>query len=298
MKQVVIVSGKGGTGKTSITACLANLAANDAAWHTPVLVDADVDAANLSLVISPEVHRQVPYSGGLTAVIDQEACISCGACESVCHFSAIRHENDRYQVDPFGCEGCTLCQRVCPAGAIIMIRQENGRWYQSGTRFGECFHADLYPGQGNSGKLVTVIRKQAEQWTRNQGQKLMLIDGPPGIGCPVMAAVTGIDLAVIVTEPSASGLHDLGRILQTLYHFRVPSLVVVNKSGMNGEAESRLATFCQQERLPIVGRIPFTHQFVNAMINQQTLLEHEPDGTAADALRLIWNVIKQTLDKD
>jgi MinD superfamily P-loop ATPase len=211
MKQITVISGKGGTGKTTILASLAALV------KRAVLVDADVDAADLHLLLKPQVRRREPFVASQVALIDPEKCDPCGKCAEACRFEAIRD----LQVDPISCEGCGVCFHVCPRGAILMKEVQSGEWFISQTRYGPMVHAKLGVAQENSGKLVTLVRKEAQRIAREGGYPLILIDGPPGIGCPVIASLGGVDAVLVVTEPSLSGIHDLERVLGVSRHFQV-----------------------------------------------------------------------------
>ena len=231
MRQLVVLSGKGGTGKTTVTAALAHLASRET---SVVLADADVDAANLELLLSPTRKEQHTFTSGQLAVIDEALCAGCGTCEAVCRFDAVhppaRAGDFAFRVDASACEGCAACHYQCPEDAIRMEPRRSGLWFRSETRFGPLLHARVFAGQENSGKLVTLVKQQARDLARRTGRELVLVDGPPGIGCPVIAAVSGADLALMVAEPSVSGIDDLRRALATARRFRVPSLVVINKA--------------------------------------------------------------------
>ncbi len=288
MKQLVILSGKGGTGKTTVAAALAHLAAREL---SVVLADADVDAANLELVLSPERQEEHPFTGGKVAVIDPEKCIGCGVCKAACRFDAVHSLPDaRYRVDPLACEGCAACFYRCPGEAIRMEERESGRWYRSRTRFGPLFHARLFPGQENSGKLVTLVKQQARLWALDTGADLVLVDGPPGIGCPVISASAGADLALLVAEPTVSGVHDLERILATTDHFGVPAQVVLNKADLNPGRANEIRAFCARREVPVVGSIPYDVVVTEAMVQGRTVTEHA-DGPVSRALAEVWERI-------
>ncbi len=288
MKQLVILSGKGGTGKTTVAAALAHRASRE---RSVVLADADVDAANLELVLSPECQEEHPFTGGKVAVIDPERCAGCGVCEAACRFDAIHPLPDsRYRVDPLACEGCAFCFFRCPAKAIRMEERESGRWYRSQTRFGPLFHARLFPGQENSGKLVTLVKQQARLWALDAGADLVLVDGPPGIGCPVISASAGADLALLVTEPTVSGVHDLARILATTDHFGIPAQVVLNKADLNPGRADEICAFCARRGVPVVGSIPYDVAVTEAMVQGRTVTEYT-DGPVSRALAEVWERI-------
>ncbi len=246
MKQLVILSGKGGTGKTSLAAAFAHLAhAGPLPLHA-VLADADVDAANLELVLHPQRLETRDFTGGSVAVIDPESCQSCGVCEQVCRFDAIGLEDEFYTVDPIACDGCAACMYQCPEEAIRMEPRVAGRWYRSESRFGPLFHADLYPAQENSGKLVTLVKQNARLCALDNDLPILIVDGPPGIGCPVISAAAGASLALIVAEPTVAGIHDLKRVLQTTTHFRIPALVVINKADIYPQGAAEIEAVCAE----------------------------------------------------
>lgn len=287
MKQILVLSGKGGTGKTSVTAALAHLASADA---TLVLADADVDAANLELVLHPELEEMTPFQGGAKAVIDAESCTRCGRCAEVCRFEAVLIHGEGYRVDPVACEGCAACHYQCPEGAIAMIPAQAGEWYRSRTPWGMLFHARLFPGEENSGKLVTTVKQHANLWALNHGADYVLTDGPPGIGCPVIAATAGVQFALLVTEPTISGLHDLERILDTVTHFGVAAAVIVNKWDLNPERAAEIGEFCRERGLSLIGRIPYDEVVTRAMVGGQPVTA-VTDGPVAAELRRVWRAV-------
>ncbi|MEJ2556968.1 MAG: ATP-binding protein, partial [Anaerolineae bacterium] len=235
MKQLVILSGKGGTGKTSVAATFAHMAAEGDQPVRAILADADVDASNLELVLSPRVLEAHDFMGGGVAIIDPDACEGCDVCVEVCRFDAIGRmdtgEGSLF-VDSIACDGCAACVYQCPTQAIHMEQQVAGQWFRSNSRYGPLFHAALRPAQENSGKLVTMVKQQARLLALDEGYDLVIVDGPPGIGCPVISAASGADLALIVAEPTAAGIHDLERVLQTTEHFNLPALVCINKADL------------------------------------------------------------------
>lgn len=293
MKQIVILSGKGGTGKTTIAAALAHLASQTGA---AIMVDADVDASNLELVLSPIIQEEADFSSGKKASIDPTLCTACGRCAELCRFDAILPGADAYRVDQLACEGCALCFYRCPAEAIRMDETISGRWFRSDTRFGPLFHARLHPGEENSGKLVTLVRQKALQLGRNTRADWVIIDGSPGIGCPVIAAATGADLALLVTEPTISGIHDLQRILKTTEHFRISSLVCVNKADINPMRSREIADFCRERGIPVVAQIPYDDVVTRAMVRGQTVMEYGDSAVAAQ-VRHVWERIQETLSE-
>jgi MinD superfamily P-loop ATPase len=291
LKQIVILSGKGGTGKTSVAAAFAHLAANGIGQPRTVLVDADVDASNLELVLSPHVQETNEFKGGQVALIDQELCEGCGVCAELCRFDAISEENGVYTVHPIACEGCALCFYQCPNGAVRTEEQVAGLWFRSQSRYGPLFHAALWPAQENSGKLVTLVKQQGRLLAMDEGRDLVLVDGPPGIGCPVISAAAGADLALIVAEPTAAGIHDMARALATTEHFGVPSLVCINKADLYPEGTTEIEEFCEQQGLPVVGRLPFDTVVTEAMVQGQPVTAYRPDSPVSQALLAAWEQV-------
>lgn len=300
MKQLVILSGKGGTGKTSVAAVFAHLAYVGPLPVQAVLADADVDAANLELVLQPRKLEEHEFFGGAVAVIDDSLCQGCGTCEQVCRFDAILppgSENSMsYRVDPIACDGCAACVYQCPEQAIHMEVQLAGRWFRSESRYGSLFHAELRPAQENSGKLVTLVKQQARLLGLDTGAGLVIIDGPPGIGCPVISAASGADLALVVTEPTAAGIHDMERVLELARHFRLPALVCINKADIYRAGADRIQDFCQQNNIEVVGSIPFDATVSRAMVHGEPVTAYLPDAPASRALIRIWQRVAALLD--
>ena len=291
MKQLVILSGKGGTGKTTVAAALAHLASQE---MSIVLADADVDAANLELVLDPTKREMKDFAGGKMAVITSDKCTACGTCYKVCRFEAIMPGDEAYQVDSLACEGCASCFYQCPEEAIRMEEQQDGQWFRSDTRFGPLFHAHLFAGQENSGKLVTLVKQQARLLAQDAETELLLVDGPPGIGCPVISACTGMDLALHVVEPTVSGVHDLQRIMATTDHFGVPSLVAINKADLNPGRADEIAAFCAGRGVKVVGHIPYDTVVTEAMVRGLPVTAYT-DGPVAEALGKVWKRVKDEL---
>lgn len=287
MKQLVVLSGKGGTGKTTVTAALAHLASQE---RSLVLADADVDAANLELVLDPVQQEVHDFWSGKLAVIDPEACTACGRCAEVCRFEAVV-AGDVYRVDPLACEGCATCSYQCPVEAISMHEQHAGRWFRSETRFGSLFHAHLFAGRENSGKLVTTVKQQASVYALDAKAALLLVDGPPGIGCPVISASVGADLALLVVEPTVSGAHDLERVLATTEHFGVPAVAAINKADLNPARSDQIAAYCSERGIEVVGRIPYDTVVTEAMVAGQPVTAVE-DGAVSRALHEVWEGCK------
>ncbi len=298
MKQLVILSGKGGTGKTSLAAAFAYLAHTGPFLLKAVLADADVDAANLELVLHPERLETHDFTGGSVAVIDPQLCQGCGNCAQACRFDAVILPTDTqpaYDVDAIACDGCAACVYQCPEDAIHMEPQKAGRWYRSESRYGPLFHADLYPAQENSGKLVTLVKQNARLLALDTSSQVVIVDGPPGIGCPVIAAAAGADLAVIVTEPTVAGVHDLKRILQTTTHFRIPALVVVNKVDIYPQGAAEIEAICAELGVELIGRIPFDPTVTEAMLNGEPVTAYRPEAPSSQALTAIWQSVAARL---
>jgi len=294
MRQLVILSGKGGTGKTSLAAAFAHLAYAGPSVLQAVLVDADVDAANLDLVLRPNRRETHDFTGGSVAMIDPQLCQGCGNCEQVCRFEAIvlpTHTQPAYAVDAIACDGCAACVYQCPEDAIHMEPQTAGRWYRSESRYGPLFHADLYPAQENSGKLVTLVKQNARLLALDTNSQVVIVDGPPGIGCPVIAAAAGAYLALIVTEPSLAGIHDLGRILQTTTHFHIPALVIINKTDIYLEGTTQIEAVCSELGIEVIGRIPFDPAVTEAMINGEPTTAYRPEAPASQAMTAAWQIV-------
>lgn len=290
MHEIIIISGKGGTGKTSITAAFAHLAANH------VICDLDVDAPDLHLLLAPRYVEMHEFISGNEAVIDPEKCENCLDCIDRCRFDAITENGRAPVVNPLKCEGCKVCVTFCPAGAIDYPEKNCGQWYISDSRMGPMIHAQLEPGEENSGKLVTLLRKQAKEKAQAEGRELILSDGPPGIGCPVISALGGNDLAVIVTEPTPSGRHDLERVFGLCRHFRTPAGVIINKFDLNLDQTEKIDAWCHDNDIPVFARVPHDEAFTRAMVQGQVITEYESAGLA-DEIRKAWNNITQYLTR-
>lgn len=283
MKEVVLISGKGGTGKTSLTAAFASFAPN------AVLVDCDVDAADLHLVLTPTVQDTHDFIGGKTVRIRPGKCTGCGQCVALCRFKAIEtNAPGQPQIDPFACEGCGVCAHFCPASALTLEDSCNGQWFRSQTRFGPLIHARLGTAAENSGKLVALIRRNARELAQTTGAGLLLVDGPPGIGCPVIASLAGADHVVIVTEPTVSGAHDLARVLTLTRQFQVPSSVVINKADLYPELAEQIARDAQTASVSVLGRLPYDPIITQAQLAGQSVIEYS-DGPMAHAIAGIWH---------
>jgi len=295
MKELVVISGKGGTGKTSVVASFAALAEN------PVLADCDVDAADLHLVLAPEVIKRGDFSGGSKAIIDPSKCTSCGVCKELCRFDAIIADGQpgvkretAYDVERLSCEGCGVCAWFCPEDAIAMVEVINGEWFISDTRFGPMSHAALGIAEENSGKLVTLVRTRAKVLARERGRELIIVDGSPGIGCPVIASVAGADAALVVTEPTLSGVHDTGRVGELLNHFGIKAFVCVNKWDINPRIAGEIETMAREYGMEAVGRIRYDDAVTRAQVEGVSLVEYADDGAARD-VKEVWETLLRYL---
>jgi len=282
MREIAVVSGKGGTGKTTITASFAALAQN------LVIADCDVDAPDLHLLLHPETVETQEFQGPKLAVIDKTKCIECGSCKDSCRFDAI---TDAFEAVPFLCEGCGVCAIVCPEEAIDLKERISGHAFISKTKYGMLAHARLDPGEANSGKLVTLVRHNAKGIAEKAKHDLILIDGPPGIGCPVIASVTGVNAGLVVAEPTMSGIHDLKRALQLLNHFNVLPFVCINKSDINTENTGKIVDFCESKRLEVAGKIPFDPIVTEAMVAGKTVVEYSPTNMVSREIESMWKRI-------
>jgi MinD superfamily P-loop ATPase len=295
MKEIVVISGKGGTGKTSLVASFAVLAGK------LVLADCDVDAADLHLVLEPEIIKRENFSGGSRAKIISKKCSACGKCLKVCRFNAIslngqgNHKVEKtYQVDPIACEGCGVCNFFCPENAIDFSMAVNGEWYVSDTRTGPMVHAKLGIAEENSGKLVSLVRTQAKKIAQEQKHDIVLIDGSPGIGCPVIASITGADLVLVVTEPTLSGMHDLERVADLTKHFNIKTLVCINKWDINPEISHKIEDMSKHRNLNMAGKIRYDQSVTKAQIQKQAIVEYTENGIAND-INEVWKNVNKML---
>ncbi|MDZ7698554.1 MAG: 4Fe-4S binding protein [Deltaproteobacteria bacterium] len=279
MKEIVIISGKGGTGKTSIIAAFSSLAENK------VLCDADVDAADLHLIMDPDIQERHDFSSGHTARIDQGKCTACGLCVDLCRWNAISKD---FVVDPIECEGCGVCCYFCPEEAIEFPMNTCGEWYLSETRFGPMAHARLGIAEENSGKLVAMIRQEGKKLAEKEGLDLLLTDGPPGIGCPVIASMGGASAVLIVAEPTVSGRHDMERVAELAAFFKIPAMVSINKFDLNPEQGEAIEAFAREKGVKVLGRVPFDPAFTKAMVQGQTIFEYDADAQGSEAVRTLW----------
>jgi MinD superfamily P-loop ATPase len=284
--EIAIISGKGGTGKSSISAALATLA------ERAVVADCDVDAANLYLIFNPTIEEEYIYIAGQKAVIDESQCTNCGFCMRHCRFGAITKTDGSIRINETLCDGCKLCSRVCPYDAISMVENNKSRMYAGQFRNGEMVYGRLAPGEENSGKLVNMVREEARQIAKEKSLETIIIDGPPGIGCAVISTITGVDHVVIVTEPTLSGLHDLERTVEMVSKFNLKVWILVNKFDLNEEISNRIETYCNEKRLAFAGKIPFDKQVVEAMVQCKSIVEYAPESRISALLTDIYTKIR------
>ena len=281
-----MISGKGGTGKTSITASLASIAKN------AVFADCDVDAADLFLILKPEIKRTMGFHGLQVAQIDHDKCIECKKCVQSCRFDAI---DKRIIVKKTFCEGCGVCEYICPVDAIKLVDRESGFSYISDTRFGPMAHAKLKTAEEASGKLVTVVRENAKKIAEDKNKDLIIIDGPPGIGCPVISAITGVDLVLIVTEPTLSGIKDMERIIDVADHFEIPALVCINKYDINIDNSNNIIRYCKNKKVEVVGKLPYDTEITKALIKEENIIEYNPNSVLSKEIKKMWDNIKEKI---
>jgi MinD superfamily P-loop ATPase len=285
VKELVVLSGKGGTGKTTIVGSLAALAKNK------VLTDCDVDAADLHLLLQPETVSTNEFWSGKTAVIDTKRCTECGLCIDICRYGAI---SDGYEVDAISCEGCGFCCNVCPADAIEMKENMAGHWFVSNTKYGPLVHAKLGIAQENSGKLVATVRRNARALAKEKNFDLIISDGPPGIGCPVISSLSGSNLALLVTEPTLSGIHDLERVIGTCQHFGVPAVICINKYDINEENSRAIEDNCKRLGAEVISRIPFDNVVTEALVHGVPVIEYS-DGKVSKQIAKLWTTAAKSL---
>jgi len=289
MKELAVISGKGGTGKTTITAAFAALAENK------IIADCDVDAADLHIIMEPKIQSQGDFIGGNVPVINQNPCTQCGLCRELCRFDAI---NEVYRVEKVNCEGCGVCYTFCSEQAIDFNPVVSGEWYISKTRFGTLVHASLGVAEENSGKLVSLVRQKAKIVAEQEGKNIIIIDGAPGIGCPVISCLAGTDLVLVITEPTLSGLHDLKRAVELSAHFKVPSLVSINKYDLNVDMTKDIEKYCQENNLNLIAKIPYDEEVLKALLQKKSIIEYS-NSTAAKIIKDMWSDIisKLTVEK-
>ncbi|HID93184.1 MAG TPA: 4Fe-4S dicluster domain-containing protein [bacterium (Candidatus Stahlbacteria)] len=303
MKQITVISGKGGTGKTVVTGSLAVLAKNK------VMVDCDVDAADLHLLLHPQIEEQHEFKGGRLAVIDKDKCTGCGKCKEVCRFEAIREDRSKkqearnkhshfplltshYYIDPLSCEGCGTCSLVCLEEAITLKEEITGEWFVSQTKYGKLVHAKLGIAEENSGRLVTMIRQKAQDIALQEGLDYVIIDGPPGIGCPVIASLSGVDIAMVVTEPTLSGIHDMKRVIGVCEHFGIKTYVCINKFDLSLTNTKRIENFCQSRGIPILAYIPFDEEVIDSVVEGKPAVEYV-QGKTLNSIESIWERLEK-----
>ncbi len=288
MKEITILSGKGGAGKTSVAAAIASVAKN------AVFCDTDVDAADMHLIFNPEVKETHIFYGAWVASIDEEKCTNCGICKTHCHFDAIHYkEGGGLYINPFQCEGCRLCERVCPAMAISSERSENNHWYVSNSRFGPFVHAKMGPGEENSGKLVSEVRNKAKSIAKEQNADFIINDGPPGIGCSAISSVTGTDGVLLVAEPTRSGLHDAERLVELVRSFNIPLFALINKCDINPEITQLIEEYLKEQEIPVLGKWSFDTNIVESMIDRKTVVEFAPDSESALMIQSVWKQLAE-----
>ncbi|MGI5882126.1 MAG: ATP-binding protein [Dethiobacteria bacterium] len=287
MKEIAVISGKGGTGKTCLTASFAALAQGAA------FADCDVDAANLSLIMQPDLQETHDFTASSIAFIQGDKCSRCGLCRELCRFGAITED---FKVDPISCEGCGFCFYACPEKAITFDEVVSGQWFISGTPYGPLVHARLGIAEENSGKLVTMVRSRAKEIAREEGRKYIITDGPPGIGCPVIASLAGASNALVVTEPTLSGVHDLERVLEVCHHFEIPALVCINRSDLDEDNTRKIEKFCQEQSVPVVGKVPFDKVVTEAMVEGLPVVEYS-DGRVSQEIKKIWGKLVSLMDR-
>lgn len=287
MTEITVLSGKGGTGKTSISAAFATIA------QGIVVADCDVDAANMHLILTPTPVYEELFTTGYKAVINEAICIQCGVCIDLCRFDAIEKINGIVTINETSCDGCKLCSRLCPTQAISMLPSNKSKWFKGVYRNGLMVYARLAPGEENSGKLVNVVRSQARKMAEAANMELILIDGPPGTGCPVISSMTGAKKVVIVTEPSNSGFHDLKRVLELTANFNITSCVIINKYDLNTKISLVIEQYCKEKEILLIGKIPFDPEIVNAMVNCKSIIEWMPMRETSKIIGQIWDRVLQ-----
>ncbi len=288
MKEITILSGKGGTGKTSFTAALASVAKN------AVLCDNDVDASDLHLLLQPKVQEFFSFESGSYAIINNDTCTECGVCFDKCRFNAIdKFEDSSYKVNNFLCEGCRLCERICPTESITTKVNKDNSWYVSSTRYGIMVHAKMGPGEENSGRLVSKIRSRAKDIAKDHHADFIINDGPPGIGCAAISSISGTNLVVLVTEPTKSGLNDAERLVELVKSFQIPVMGIINKADINISVSEELEKYFNENDIPLLAKIPFDKQWVASMVEGKTLVEYIPDSEIAKQIKEIWNKISE-----
>lgn len=283
--EIAVISGKGGTGKTSITASFATLGSE------VVLVDCDVDAANMYLLFNPVHEEEEVFVSGHKAVIDYDLCTSCGLCMNYCRFDAITEDRGKIMILEISCDGCFLCSRVCPEKAITMVASDRSMMYSGSFRNGRMVYGRLAAGEENSGKLVNVVREKAKQTAVHYGLDTIILDGPPGIGCPVISTITGVDKVVVVTEPTKAGLSDMERAIEVVQKFNIPVFVIINKFDLNESVSKQIEEWCAGKNVHVAGMLPFDRQITEAMIGSKSINEFNPESETSKTIKAIWDRI-------
>lgn len=284
--ELAVISGKGGTGKSSISAAFATLEGR------VTLADCDVDAANLYLIFSPSYDEEKVFTGGEKAAINYSLCTNCGLCIGYCRFDAITFRNEKVEITDVSCDGCRLCMHICPEKAIAMVQSTNSRLYSGSFRYGRMVYGRLAPGEENSGKLVNMVREKAKQVSEEHNIETIILDGPPGIGCPVISTITGADKVIIITEPSVSGLHDLQRSAEIVRKFNISPQVIINKYDQNTSVGDQIEKWCISENIEVAGKLPFDENITLAMVECKSIIEYNPELGISQKIKLIWNRIK------
>lgn len=288
MKELTIISGKGGTGKTSIVASFASIAKNK------IMVDADVDAADLHLVLPPVIKKEETFKGGHIAEINPDICTGCGDCVDRCQFNAI---SDAFVVDQIACEGCGVCVHFCPVEAIDFPQRTCGKWFISDTKYGPMVHARLGIAEENSGLLVSLLRREAKEIAQEKNIELIMLDGPPGIGCPVIASVTGTNAVLIITEPTLSGMHDMKRVYELAAFLNVPAMVCINKYDINPEISDQIKKYADENKIKYIGSVPYDTDVTAAMVAQKSLVDFS-EGKGAQAIRKVWKEVENFINSN
>ncbi len=283
--EIAVISGKGGTGKSSIAAAFATLN------EEVVVADCDVDAANLYLLFNPTHEEEIAYISGNKAIIDYHLCTNCGICESYCRFDAIKFIDKKVFISEISCDGCFLCSRICPEKAITMVQNDRSRMYSGSFRNGKMVYGRLSPGEENSGKLVNLVREKAKEVAKENNLGTIILDGPPGIGCPAISTITGVNKVVIVTEPTISGLHDMQRTIEIVHKFNLPAFIIINKYDLNSSMSKHIEEWCNQNEITVVGQLPFDRQVTEAMVQLKSITEINPDHEISKKIKDIWNNI-------
>ncbi len=283
--EIAVISGKGGTGKSSISAAFATLNGK------VVLADCDVDAANLYLIFDPSVEEEEVYIAGHKAVIDYSKCTNCQICKDYCRFDAISLKNDKIVISEISCDGCFLCSRICPENAIEMIPNDKSRMYSGSFRNGKMIYGRLAPGEENSGKLVNMVRDKAQQVSKDTGIDTIILDGPPGIGCPVISTITGVNRVIIVTEPTISGLHDMQRALEIVTKFNIKPSIIINKADLNSIMTAKIRKWCKENGIDVNGELVFDAEIVEAMVQGKSIVEYNSENDISKKINEIWTKI-------